>query len=332
MDNTKFIKEIRIEKSFNTYQYVIRVHLITGHLFSIALNNEFIEMNEHSYGVSEYIKGVIYSKIKTLLNDELMSLALPNSIEQLGKSATTLDDYKLQLSALKATPTYKDYQQKQDKKKQEAFEKKVAEKTLKYDEEYKKFKNALPLDGHTILNTLIKAIPGIANKSFNCPANAIGSQHPKCKRVDFLSDLIQHINDGHKWTRHQIADWLESLDVDLQFKPKEDVLAESKEEIKHAVTMHQTIVDEVVKKYNISPTLQNYLKQNASELAQSGIAEQLSEIYKTTAYADKVAETLNSTELISKDVIENLSVELNKNFFTSKSENLHNILPEKGKD
>jgi hypothetical protein len=29
---------------------------------------------------------------------------------------------------------------------------------------------------------------------------------------------IIHLNDVHKWSRDQIADWLESLDIDLSFK------------------------------------------------------------------------------------------------------------------
>lgn len=37
-----------------------------------------------------------------------------------------------------------------------------------------------------------------------------------------VADLIIHLNDNHKWTREQIADWLETLDVDLRFPtPKE---------------------------------------------------------------------------------------------------------------
>lgn len=30
-----------------------------------------------------------------------------------------------------------------------------------------------------------------------------------------LSSCIQHLNDEHQWSRQQIADWLETLDVDL---------------------------------------------------------------------------------------------------------------------
>jgi hypothetical protein len=30
--------------------------------------------------------------------------------------------------------------------------------------------------------------------------------------------VIMSLNDGEKWTREQIADWVESLDVDTTFK------------------------------------------------------------------------------------------------------------------
>lgn len=31
-----------------------------------------------------------------------------------------------------------------------------------------------------------------------------------------LKDLIIHLNDDHEWKREEIADWLESLDLDLE--------------------------------------------------------------------------------------------------------------------
>jgi hypothetical protein len=38
-----------------------------------------------------------------------------------------------------------------------------------------------------------------------------------------LWDMIQHLNDGHKWTRERIADWVEGLDMDLQLPVPEEV-------------------------------------------------------------------------------------------------------------
>lgn len=34
-----------------------------------------------------------------------------------------------------------------------------------------------------------------------------------------LHGMIQHVNDHHHMTREQVADWLESLDLDLRFQP-----------------------------------------------------------------------------------------------------------------
>lgn len=55
-------------------------------------------------------------------------------------------------------------------------------------------------------------LPGMLEK-VDCPA---------CnKQVYSTTDLrnqIIHLNDTHKWTRNQVADWLETLDIDLAFK------------------------------------------------------------------------------------------------------------------
>lgn len=41
----------------------------------------------------------------------------------------------------------------------------------------------------------------------------------KCGVAGRLWDVIQHLNDKHnEWTRERIADWVESLDVDTEFK------------------------------------------------------------------------------------------------------------------
>lgn len=64
------------------------------------------------------------------------------------------------------------------------------------------------IDGDRIMTSLRRALPGIQT-TVACPA---------CNRESAIEDLIQHLNDSsHRWTREQIADWLESLDVDLAF-------------------------------------------------------------------------------------------------------------------
>lgn len=42
-------------------------------------------------------------------------------------------------------------------------------------------------------------------------------------RVPHLQATIIHLNDAHRWTREEIADWLETLDHDLTFKTPEEV-------------------------------------------------------------------------------------------------------------
>lgn len=45
-----------------------------------------------------------------------------------------------------------------------------------------------------------------------CPACVLA--HPQRLYV-----VIAHLNDQHKWTRERIADWLETLPLDLTLKP-----------------------------------------------------------------------------------------------------------------
>jgi len=51
-------------------------------------------------------------------------------------------------------------------------------------------------------------------------------KHPVTKEEAPIKDIIINLNDYHKWTREAIADWLETLDVDLRFKSKDDILRE----------------------------------------------------------------------------------------------------------
>lgn len=62
---------------------------------------------------------------------------------------------------------------------------------------------------------LKEAIPGL-NQSVSCPE----SYH--IDEADGPSEsslwlMVQHLNDTHKWSREKIADWLETLDVDISF-------------------------------------------------------------------------------------------------------------------
>src|ERR1044072_683200 len=46
--------------------------------------------------------------------------------------------------------------------------------------------------------------------------------HPLSKQKMTLERAIISLNDQHKWTREQIADWLETLDIDITFKVNTD--------------------------------------------------------------------------------------------------------------
>lgn len=54
-------------------------------------------------------------------------------------------------------------------------------------------------------------IPERVNQRCQCPA---------CKRIEYADDcgfamgyVIAHLNDDHRWTREQIADWVETIEA-----------------------------------------------------------------------------------------------------------------------
>lgn len=61
--------------------------------------------------------------------------------------------------------------------------------------------------GPTIFAQLLRSCPSLGDYAAVCP-ECPDSMLP-------LGGLVQHINDTHKWPREKIADWLETLDVDL---------------------------------------------------------------------------------------------------------------------
>lgn len=70
------------------------------------------------------------------------------------------------------------------------------------------------MDSFQIKSILEKCLPQILDSSYSVPC-------PKGCRPGFhegnIASLIVHLNDDHKWSREQIADWLDTLDVDLSF-------------------------------------------------------------------------------------------------------------------
>ena len=61
-----------------------------------------------------------------------------------------------------------------------------------------------------VAGELIKLVPSLASMAAQCP---------RCTARASVIQLVPHINDDHKLTRGEIADWLESLGVDLTIKP-----------------------------------------------------------------------------------------------------------------
>lgn len=70
-----------------------------------------------------------------------------------------------------------------------------------------------------ILDALRTAMPAYNPRVMVvCPALGEVVYDQVCvDRDNSAISLIMHLNDGHKWTREQVADWLDTLEVDLSF-------------------------------------------------------------------------------------------------------------------
>lgn len=60
-------------------------------------------------------------------------------------------------------------------------------------------------------------VPGL-DETVRCPARR---RKRRCSLKQPASGVIVHLNDDHKWTREKIADWLDTLDVDLTVRRKD---------------------------------------------------------------------------------------------------------------
>jgi hypothetical protein len=78
--------------------------------------------------------------------------------------------------------------------------------------------------GHVLASRMRdEAFPETMETVLDCPAACVASGYT-------LWSLIQHLNDSHKWSRERIADWLETLDVDLAFPVPSEVPKEPGEQ------------------------------------------------------------------------------------------------------
>lgn len=79
-----------------------------------------------------------------------------------------------------------------------------------------------------------------------------------------IPDTIMHLNDRHKWTREEIADWLETLDVDLRFKTPEQKAEEKK---RKELDGHRAMLVEYEKQMKSTAAALEALKANAEKCA-----------------------------------------------------------------
>jgi hypothetical protein len=96
----------------------------------------------------------------------------------------------------------------------------------------------------SILGELLKICPGLGSVRRACPDKS-GCEYADAELS--LSNLIQHVNDNHQWSREKIAEWLDIIaiedpTVDLTIQPK-------KKETKRAEPSIGPSAEEVAKFY-----------------------------------------------------------------------------------
>jgi hypothetical protein len=107
-----------------------------------------------------------------------------------------------------------------------------------------------PSDGQRAAEELLRIFPDQMTTTVDCPMKDVHEPDTPidllglvskgeplvepCRRSGYLWNMVQHINDEHKWTLPEIADWLdevaEVMDLDLTFPTPEDIPAEPGEE------------------------------------------------------------------------------------------------------
>jgi len=197
----------KVESSFDGMQnaYLIKIFFDIGHKFQFPIPAELLVLEPQD----DYLESYITHTIQTAYNDLTKKGSLIFDTEELvagnymnygaGKSAAfealmvskyTFDGYT------NWAPAPKSFQPG----------------TLYYSESsfpQPKIEQKENL-GITVSNAMNNLFP-VLNETVKCPT---------CLDSGPLDKIIIGLNDIHKWTREQIADWLESLDLDIEIKEK----------------------------------------------------------------------------------------------------------------
>lgn len=79
-------------------------------------------------------------------------------------------------------------------------------------------KHSVSLKTGGVISSSNKPSVGADSRISSLPGINEVVKHPVTGIKTTLSRVIQNLNDGHGWTREQIADWVETLDIDIEFK------------------------------------------------------------------------------------------------------------------
>jgi hypothetical protein len=113
-------------------------------------------------------------------------------------------------------PVNFEFEVEKTKKALEVMKAQVSQVALTMQAATKAFQGTkLPFSGFSVIPDLEKLFPALKTAKPLCPV---------CAGVHVsLADAIVHLNDHHQWPRERIADWLETLDIDLSLPLQKEV-------------------------------------------------------------------------------------------------------------
>ena len=129
----------------------------------------------------------------------------------------------------------------------------------------------------SVKGTIIERCPGIADYRTGCPVDGCDDAH---SMTYVIVSLVPHLNDNHKWTREEIADWIDSLPIDTTIISKEEVESRRMEKSRQAFRsdLQRALDKSVASEYACWKELLAGPGENKEDVAQAILEEVLANI------------------------------------------------------
>lgn len=221
------IKNIYTHKDILTYTTTVVVDFVDGTQSMVAINNHALQDHDQ-YLIKDAIQKILYNKIEddaaellkktpTLPKVETSQYGISKVVGSVAPPNENQSEFQAEIQMYKVFqdlyPETKHWLNKhmEDLKTKPKPEEHFKEK---YFSPLTKPKLTPQLSSATVLGALGAVCPDLLQISVKCP---------RCEspHSNSIAEIIMHLNDSTPWTREQIADWLETLDADLNLLKEE---------------------------------------------------------------------------------------------------------------